>query len=195
MTAALVLASGSPRRHDLLAQLGVPFDVIVSDVAEQRRDGEAPQVFAQRMAREKALAVAKRHPARCVLGADTIVVLDDAILTKPVDRADARRMLRALSGRWHHVLTAVALIDRAGGLDEILGESAVQFRVLEADEIETYLDTGEAYDKAGAYALQGLAKPFVIAVRGSRSNVIGLPLEEVAALLRQRVPEYAGDAA
>jgi septum formation protein len=192
MTAALVLASGSPRRRELLAELGVTFEVLTSDVPEVPKIGELPAAFARRVARDKAVAVAQRCPGRHVLAADTVVVLDDAILNKPVDRADARRMLQALSGRVHRVLTAVALLDPRTGLDELLVESAVEFRPLTSDEIETYLDSGEPFDKAGAYAVQGLAKAFVVSVRGSLSNVIGLPLEDVADLLRRHLDARAG---
>jgi len=185
MTAPLVLASASPRRRALLAQLGLPFEVVASDVPETPRAGEGPEHFARRMAREKAAAVAERYRGRLILAADTVVVLDDMLCGKPADRDDARRMLRALSGRTHRVLTAVALIDAAGRFDDLLAESRVRFRALTAAEIEAYLDSGEAFDKAGAYGLQGLARQFVADVHGSESNVIGLPIDEVAALLRR----------
>jgi nucleoside triphosphate pyrophosphatase len=185
---SVVLASASPRRRELLAQLGVAFDVVPSAVPEIPQSGEPAEVFAQRVAREKATEVARQCPGSVVLGADTVVVIDDTILNKPGDRNDARRMLRMLSGRSHCVLTAVALIDPSGQCDELLVQSEVEFRPLSARDIEEYLDTGEPFDKAGAYGVQGFAKQFVVAVRGSYSNVVGLPIDEVIALLRRHVP-------
>ncbi len=192
MAASLVLASASPRRRELLARLGVPFDVAVSDVPETPLPGERPEAFARRVARDKASAVARRCPGSFVLGADTVVVVGDTMLGKPADRGDARRMLQTLSGRAHRVLTAVALIGPAGGCDEVLVESRVEFRALAPAEIEDYLDSGEPDDKAGAYAVQGHAKRFVLRVVGSLSNVIGLPLDEVAELLQRRLPAQVG---
>jgi nucleoside triphosphate pyrophosphatase len=184
----LVLASASPRRRELLDQSGVAFESFASAVQEVARPGEQPDTFAQRMAREKAADVARHLPGRFVLAADTVVVVDDVVLGKPADRDDARRMLRTLSGRGHRVLTAVALIDPQGGLEEVLVQSDVEFRGLSEHEIEDYLNTGEPFDKAGAYGLQGGAAKFVRQVRGSVSNVIGLPMDEVAVLLRRRMP-------
>jgi nucleoside triphosphate pyrophosphatase len=188
MSAALVLASASPRRRELLDELGVAFESVASAVQEIARCREGPEAFAQRMAREKAADVARRLPGRFVLAADTVVVVDDAVLGKPIDRDDARRMLRTLSARSHRVLTAVALIDPQAGLEEILVQSDVEFRGLSEREIEAYLDTGEPFDKAGAYGIQGGARKFVRQVRGSVSNVIGLPIDEVAELLQRRMP-------
>ena len=185
---ALVLASASPRRRELLVQRGIAFRVDASDVPETPRPAESAEAFARRVARDKAAEVARRHPQAFVLGADTVVVLDGLIFGKPADRADARRMLRALAGRAHRVLTAVALIAPTGAVDELLVESQVELRALAAAEIEAYLDSGEPFDKAGAYAVQGLAGQFVTRVRGSRSNVIGLPVDEVVDLLRRRIP-------
>jgi septum formation protein len=183
---ALVLASASPRRRALLAELGVAFEVLPSDVPEQPRPGESPGAFAVRVAHEKGREVAGRRPDRWVLAADTVVVLDGEILGKPRDRDDARRMLLALSASVHHVLTAVALLapSTAAG-EELLIESEVTFRRLTGAEIETYLDSGEPFDKAGAYAIQGGAADFVTTVAGSYTNVVGLPLEELRALLRR----------
>jgi septum formation protein len=188
MTAALILASASPRRRALLAQLGVPFDVVPSDVPETPLPGEAPTAFAARVARDKALAVARAFPAAWVLGADTVVIVDHAALGKPVDRDDARRMLAALSARTHRVRTAVALVGPDGHMDELGVDTTVAFRALTAAEIEAYLDTGEPFDKAGAYAVQGGAARFVARLEGSYSNVVGLPVDEVAAVLRRRLP-------
>jgi len=192
MTASLVLASASPRRRELLAQLGVAFDVVPSAVPEVPEPGERPEAFAQRVAREKAAEVARRCPGRLVLGADTVVVVDGTILNKPQDRADARRMLQMLSGRMHRVLTAVALLGPTGPCDALVVQSEVEFRPLSSRDIEAYLDSGEPFDKAGAYAVQGLAKKFVVQVRGSHSNVVGLPLDEVATLLRRHLPAPLG---
>jgi septum formation protein len=186
MSARLILASASPRRRELLGDLGVRFDVVASDVPEIPAPGEPPAAFACRAAREKAADVARRSPDAFVLAADTVVTLDGAVFGKPADRADARRMLHALSGRTHEVLTAVALADPAGRIDELLVRSEVEFRALTAADIDAYLASDEPYDKAGAYAVQGSAQRFVLQVRGSYSNVVGLPVDEVRALLRRR---------
>lgn len=186
--ASLVLASASPRRRELLAELGVCFEIDAGDVPEIPEPGERAEAFARRMARDKATEVARGHPGQFVLAADTVVVADKMILGKPRDRADARRMLQILSDRSHRVLTAVALMRPDSGCDELVVESTVVFKALTARQIETYLDSGEPFDKAGAYAIQGLAQEFVRRVRGSRSNVIGLPLDEVGDLLRRRMP-------
>jgi nucleoside triphosphate pyrophosphatase len=188
MGPSLILASASPRRRELLSQLGIAFSVVPSDVPEAALDGESPSIFAARVAREKAAMVARRHPDAFVLGADTIVVVDDEVFGKPVDRADAQRMLRCLSGRTHVVLTAVALVDPEAHVDTFVVQTAVEFRQLTDAEVAAYLDSGEPFDKAGAYAVQGGAAPFVARVDGSYTNVVGLPLDEVAALLRRRLP-------
>jgi septum formation protein len=195
MAAHLVLASASPRRRELLAQLGVPFDVVVSDVPETPAPGESAEAFARRAARDKATEVARRHPGALVLAADTVVVVDGAILGKPRDRADARRMLEALAGRTHEVLTAVALAAPKGDVEGVLVRSTVEFRPLAAREIEDYLESDEPYDKAGAYAVQGEARRFVIQVRGSYTNVVGLPVDEVRELLQRHLPGQAATTA
>lgn len=184
---ALLLASASPRRRELLAARGIRFRVEASDVPEIQVPGETPERFAQRLAAAKALAVARRWPGDFVLGADTVVVVDGVSFGKPADRADARRMLMTLSGRSHRVLTAVALVDPSGPVDDVLVESEVEFRHLSPDEIEAYLDSDEPFDKAGAYAIQGAAAAFVRRVRGSVTNVVGLPVDEVCALLHRRM--------
>jgi len=188
MSATLILASASPRRRELLAASGVGFEIVPSTVAETRHPGELPEAFAQRLAREKAGDVAQQRPGRCVLAADTVVIAGAHLFGKPTDRDDARRMLRVLSGRTHRVLTAVALVQADGHIAETAVESEVEFRQLTAGEIEAYLDSGEPFDKAGAYAIQGLAQKFVIGVRGSYSNIIGLPMDEVLELLRRHCP-------
>lgn len=185
MTAKLILASASPRRRELLAAAGIEFSVDPSSAPEIPRPGEAPAAFARRVAIDKAADVARRHPGAVVLGADTVVTIDDRIFGKPRDRDEARRMLTSLSDRTHIVLTAVAIIDGHGVVEDIEVETQVDFRALSAAEIETYLDSGEPFDKAGAYAVQGLAARFVRELRGSRSNVIGLPMEATMPLLQK----------
>jgi septum formation protein len=191
----LYLASRSPRRHELLRQLGVAFAEFrlreaagrERDVDETPRDGEPARDYVQRLARTKA-AVAwhrmgqRRMPPLPMLGADTEVALDGAIFGKPVDAADAIRMLTLLSGRTHEVLSAVAARFE-GGTELVLSTSLVTFRALARDEIERYVATGEPFDKAGAYAIQGRAAGFVARLEGSYSGVMGLPLFETAALL------------
>ena len=179
----LILASQSPRRAELLASAGFAFDVDPAHVDESVRPGEAPAAYAQRIARDKALAVAARHPRRVVLAADTIVVVDREIFGKPVDRDDAARMLRALSNRDHAVLTAVA-VARDGALTEHVESTRVTFAPLTAGEIDWYVASGEADDKAGAYAIQGLAGRFIPRIEGSHSNVVGLPVAAVHRMLK-----------
>jgi septum formation protein len=174
----LVLASGSPRRRELLGLLGVPFDVVSPDVDESPLPGEGPTDHVLRIASAKANAVARRRPESLVLAADTVVDLDDRILGKPVDAADAARMLRALSGREHRVHTGVVVAD-----DAELVTTVVRFDELFPADVERYVATGEPLDKAGAYAIQGAGAAFVREVRGSVTNVIGLPLAEVRRML------------
>lgn len=178
----LILASASPRRRDLLDQLRVRYTVEPADIDESPATGEAPQDYVQRMAREKATALTGR-PGNAVLAADTTVVLDGKSLGKPRDHADALAMLTCLSGRTHVVMTAVCL--RVGSRESVrVVETEVDFAVLDAEACEAYLATGEAWDKAGSYAIQGLGGAFVSAIRGSYSNVVGLPLAETWQLLR-----------
>ena len=179
--AALTLASASPRRRELLAQLGLAFDVRPAEVDETPRPGEDARAYVLRVAGEKARAV---DAAGVVLGADTSVVLDGRILGKPCDAAEATAMLRALSGRAHQVLTAVCA--RGGGREEsTVVTSGVELTPLSERQIAWYVASGEPFDKAGAYAVQGLAGAFVAAVRGSVSNVVGLPVAETLALLER----------
>ena len=176
----LVLASRSPRRRELLWQIGVAHRVAAADIDELPLPGEAPADCVQRLALAKARTVA---PAGLpVLGADTAVVIDGQMLGKPGDRADGVAMLQRLSGRTHRVLTAVALVD-AHGSRVALSESEVEFRLLTEAECERYWESGEPRDKAGGYAIQGLGAVFISALRGSYSGVMGLPLFETAALL------------
>lgn len=181
----LYLASASPRRSELLAQIGVPFTVLASNVDESVLPDEAPQQYVERLARAKAqagLALPGRAVDGCVLGADTCVVLDGLILGKPADQHEAQQMLQALSGREHQVLTAVALAT-ANSCESRLVTSRVSFREISAAEIQAYWHTGEPQDKAGGYAIQGLAAIFVRQLHGSYSAVVGLPLCETAELL------------
>jgi septum formation protein len=194
------LASGSPRRRELLQQIGVSFRVVGTAVDEAVRPGEAPPAYVARLAAAKADAgwakadagrTRSRDPTDApVLAADTAVVLDGKILGKPADRQDAEGMLRQLSGRTHEVLTAIAL-RTAGGLESRISRSEVTFRSITADEVEDYWETGEPGDKAGAYAIQGRAAVFIADLRGSYSGVMGLPLFETAELLdRVGVPRW-----
>ena len=177
----LVLASASPRRRELLWQIGVPHVVSVADIDESVRAGEAPADYVQRLALAKARGIWQRGSLP-VLGADTAVVLDEELLGKPRGREEALSMLARLSARAHRVLTAVALVDGGGSLVR-LSDSEVEFRALEPDECERYWASGEPADKAGSYAIQGLGAVFVSRLRGSYSGVMGLPLFETALLL------------
>lgn len=177
------LASVSPRRRELLAQIGVPHVVVGAHIDETARPGERPREYVSRMAREKAVAVRERGEALPVLAADTTVVLDDVIYGKPRDREEGVAMLQRLSGRLHEVLTAVAVAD-ARGVDLRLNVSSVRFRPLTLEECNAYWETGEPRDKAGGYAVQGGAAVFIESLSGSYSGVMGLPLFETAELLR-----------
>lgn len=180
----LVLASASPRRLDLLARIGViPDAVDPADVDESVLKDEAPRDHARRLAREKAVAVAERHPGKIVLAADTVVHAGRRILPKAEDEATARRCLELLSGRRHRVLTAVAVIDAGRKLRERLSESLVTLKPLTAREIDAYVASGEWRGKAGGYALQSYAEAFCREFRGSHSGVVGLPLYETRNLL------------
>ena len=185
--APLVLASASPRRRDLLDRAGVAIEVIPADVDERHRPDETPDRHATRLAVEKARAVAERVgpvPRRRVLGADTIVVLDDAILGKPRDAEHALELLERLVGRCHQVITGVALADSETlEVRTATVASSVRMRAAATDELRDYIATGEPLDKAGAYAIQGVGRRFVVGLEGSESNVIGLPLEETLMLL------------
>ncbi len=210
----LVLASASPRRQELLRNAGISFVVQPADVDETPLVGEPPRSCAERLAREKALAVGKLRPQDVVLGADTIVVVDGAILNKPADANDARRMLRMLSGRTHQVITGVCLVtpvasrqlpaasehaprERSCGDDEhFLRTESRELRTaseitlvtmteISSEEIEAYVATGEPTDKAGAYAIQGMASRWIPRIEGDYSNVVGLPVARVYRMLRE----------
>lgn len=181
----LILASASPRRRQLLEQLGVSYTSDPADVDESQQAGEAPSDYVRRMAQEKAAMVASRYPEPgvAVLAADTTVVLDDAVLGKPGDHADALAILARLSGRTHRVLTAVCLWGANGMMCQVV-ETEVEFMALSRETCEAYLASGEAWDKAGAYGIQGLGGALVRTIRGSYSNVVGLPLCETWQMLR-----------
>ncbi len=180
----IYLASGSPRRRELLAQLGISFEVIVTDIDESCRPAEPADAYVRRMASDKAQAALSRTSARraAVLGADTSVVVDQQILGKPVDRDAGATMLRCLSGCRHEVLTAVALRDETREAVAV-SRTVVTFRSLSDAEIDRYWATGEPRDKAGGYAIQGLGAVFIETIEGSYSGVMGLPLFETARLL------------
>ena len=194
---SIYLASRSPRRRELLAQIGVKFHLLLfrdvpqtdPDVNEDTLSGETPADYVTRVCRVKAAGgwsrmLQRNLPRSPVLAADTTVALDGRILAKPTDRREAAEMLAALSGRTHEVLTAVALqFDER--LELAVSRTEVDFRILETDEIQQYLATGEADDKAGAYAIQGRAGQFIAAIRGSYSGVMGLPLFETAHLIER----------
>ncbi len=180
-TPRLILASGSPRRRELLGVLQPRFDVIPADIDETARDGEAPSDYVRRMAREKAAAGA--YP-EWTLGADTSVVLDGAILGKPVDTDDAIAMLERLSGACHRVHSAVALRGPDGETDERESITEVEFAPIDPAWIRRYVATGDPMDKAGAYGIQGAPAAWIRQLRGSYSGVVGLPLFETADLLR-----------
>jgi septum formation protein len=180
----LLLASASPRRAELLRAAGFQFDVQPAHADESIHDGETPEQYVRRVADAKARAVHAKAEGRVVLAADTTVVIDGHILGKPVDEADASRMLRLLSGRCHQVLTAVTLA-REERVQTRVAVTDVEFAPLSEEEIAWYVASGEPVDKAGAYAVQGLASRFVSRVHGSYSNVVGLPVAIVYAMLRE----------
>ncbi len=179
----LLLASASPRRADLLRAAGYEFDVVPADVDESVLPREGPEAYVRRVSEAKAAAVASKAQGRIVLAADTVVVVDGEILGKPVDAADAARMLRLLSGRGHEVLTGVTIVGE-GQILTNTATSAVELAHLSPAEIDWYVATGEPMDKAGAYAIQGLASRFVVRIEGSYSNVVGLPVALVSAMLK-----------
>jgi len=184
LTDSLILASASPRRAELLQQIGVAFDVLPADIDETPQDGESPAAYVGRLAQEKAAAVAATHPGRAVLAADTTVVVDNDILGKPAGEVDGLAMLSRLSGRWHEVHTGVAL-HCEGAMAQTVTRTRVEFRAIDEDERSAYWRTGEPQGKAGGYAIQGLGAMFVRRIEGSYSGVVGLPLAETAQFLIQ----------
>ena len=182
----IVLASSSPRRIGFLKLLGVPFRKAHPKVDERPLEGESPRAYVLRLARAKASAVSSRFPNDWVLGADTTVAMDGVVFGKPENPRDARRILRALSGRWHEVLTALAFVHRAQNHTLVaVSKTRVKFRDLSPSEIRWYVETSEASDKAGSYASQGKGGLFIERLSGSPSNVIGFPLETFALLAKR----------
>lgn len=186
----IILASASPRRAELLRSAAIPFTVDVADIAEDLKAGEKPVEHAARLAREKAEVVANRNPGKIVLGADTIVLVDDQILGKPRDPADAKRMLRLLSGRAHQVITGVAIVfleSEYRKLETRSEKTKVFFDKLTSADIEAYIATREPMDKAGAYAIQGIASRWITKIEGDYANVVGLPVALVWEMLQKFV--------
>lgn len=182
----IVLASTSPRRAELLKQIGVEFELASGNVQERPHPDEAPADYITRLARAKVIAVARERESGLIIGADTVVVLDGKLLGKPQDEADAERMLRSLSGRWHAVMTGVAFYDVGTGQEVAdFDKTLVRFARLSNQEIEWYVKTGEPMDKAGAYGIQGLGGLFVDEIAGNYYNVVGLPLPLVYRLARR----------
>lgn len=186
MVSRFILASASPRRYELLKQLGLEFDVIPSRVEEDRVQGESPQEHVIRLAEAKALEVGSRYSDRWVIAADTIVYVDGFILGKPEGREEALEMLRRLSGRDHWVLTGFSVqhLEKKKGDQEAV-QTAVKVKTLTPVEMEWYVHTGEPFDKAGGYAIQGIGSFMIESIRGSYSNVVGLPLCELIQMLKQ----------
>ncbi len=189
MSVKVILASGSPRRRQLLELIGIAHEVRPSNIDETMRPRETPRRHAERLAREKASAIATREPDVITIAADTIVVINRKVLGKPRDRDEARRMLSMLSGREHTVITAVA-VARGRKLRSAIEEVRVKFRRLREDEIDAYVDTGEPMDKAGAYGIQGFGATIVECVNGDYFAVMGLPLARVVMLLRDLGVKY-----
>ncbi|MGA2370354.1 MAG: Maf family protein [Candidatus Korobacteraceae bacterium] len=179
----LILASASPRRAELLRNAGIPFAVVPAHVREELLPNEMPLDYAQRLARDKASAIFASHPEDAVLGADTVVVVDEHLLEKPAHAEDAARMLRLLSGRTHQVITGVCVL--AKGFERSVAEvTQVTFSELSNDEIAAYVRTREPMDKAGAYAIQGIASRWAERIEGCYFNVVGLPMPRVYQLLQ-----------
>lgn len=177
----LILASQSPRRRELLSLTGIPFEVDAPEVDETCTLGARDAVL--ELSRRKALAAAARHPGKVILASDTLVAVDDVPLGKPADEADAFRMLRSLSDRWHQVYTGVCVISAAGDVYAEVDATDVRFGPMSDEAIRAYIATSEPMDKAGAYALQGIAGLWIEEIRGSHTNVIGLPLTLTRKLL------------
>ncbi len=181
-----ILASASPRRRELLASVGLDFEVRPSNVPEVHQTGEAPEEYVARLSRDKARALAVEHPEQWVIAADTTVLLGDELLEKPVDAKDAARMLGTIAGQTHIVYTGVTLENASREYrDTRVAESEVRMLPLSPDEIEWYVATGEPLDKAGAYAVQGIGAMFIESIHGSYTNVVGLPLATLFQMLRR----------
>jgi len=182
----LVLASGSPRRSEILTSVGWTFTKSVPDIDESERQGESPDEYVQRLAAEKASAVSHLHPDSLILAADTTVVVDDTMLAKPVDIEDAKRMLRMLSGRWHDVLTGIAVC-RNGSPSVAMERTGVKFIEMSEQEVNFLAEEGDPLDKAGAYAVQAQAALFIEQIRGDYWNVVGLPVNLVYRTIRDMI--------
>ncbi|HEX7833546.1 MAG TPA: Maf family protein [Thermoanaerobaculia bacterium] len=181
-----ILASSSPRRRELLTSIGLEFDVRPSHVPEVHEPGEAPEEYVARLSRDKAHALASQNPNDWVIAADTTVMLDNQLLEKPVDAADAARMLNTIAGRTHVVYTGVTLENVSRDWrDTRVAESEVRMLALSAEDVEWYVKTGEPLDKAGAYAVQGIGAMFIESIHGSYTNVVGLPLATLFQMLRR----------
>jgi septum formation protein len=190
----LILASGSPRRSEILSAVGWPFEAFAADIDETPKAGEQAEEYVQRVAREKAEAVGSTRLFGLVLGADTVVVVDGDILGKPRDQEDARRMLRRLSGRTHEVLTGVALLRVESGRSVVrVAQTRVRFAPLSDEEIKRYVETGEPLDRAGSYAVQGRAAHFIESIEGEYWNVVGLPIRTLYELAREFEQDGAQD--
>lgn len=180
LTHPFILASASPRREELLRSLGLSFKILPGHIDETYLDGESPRAHVRRLSRNKAAVIAIQHPNALVLGADTIVVIDGRILGKPKNKKQAREMLRQLSSREHTVFTGFTLTFVNAGISKTkVVKSSVQFKEISSEEIDWYVNCDEPYDKAGGYAVQGKGAYFIKTIRGSYTNVIGLPLCEV----------------
>jgi nucleoside triphosphate pyrophosphatase len=181
-----ILASSSPRRRELLASVGVDFDVVPSHVPEEHQPGEAPEEYVARLSREKANAIGEQHPSRWIIAADTTVLLGEQLLEKPLDQHDAVRMLSLIAGRTHTVYTGVTLQNTERKYhDTRVAESEVRMLPLPPEDVEWYVRTGEPMDKAGAYAVQGIGAMFIDSIHGSYTNVVGLPLAMLFQMLRK----------
>ena len=186
MLASFILASVSPRRKELLEGMGIEFDVIPSGINEDFLNGETPREHVLRLSKEKSSAVSRNNPDAWVLGADTIVIIDGDVIGKPGTQNDARAMLARLSGREHQVITGFTIVNKS--IDVMITdavESFVIFKEISEDEMDWYVKTKEPYDKAGGYAVQGMAAFFIREIRGSYTNVVGLPLTEVVTALKR----------
>lgn len=183
----IILASASPRRREILRSVGWPFETLAAAIDESRLPGEEAIAYVERLAREKAEAAARKRPDRLVIGADTVVLVDGQILGKPLDEGDARRMLQLLSGRWHEVLTGVALVRGGESARHIVAheKTEVRFKPMTETEVNWYVATQEPMDKAGAYAIQGHAALFIEEIRGDYWNVVGLPVQLIYKLARE----------
>jgi septum formation protein len=193
----LILASSSPRRHELLRNAGIAFTVMPAHIPEERRAGESAEDYVLRLSVEKADAVAAKHPGRdplAVIGADTVVLVEGELLEKPRDAEDAKRMLRLLSGRRHEVITGICITvreaaDAAWSSFTSIARTSVLFNEMMAGEIDEYVATGEPLDKAGAYAIQGIASRWIARIEGCYFNVVGLPVPLLYRMLREHAPE------